>query len=78
MHNIIDYIRWRGDLSFTDTPFNEVDNLIFTQLSYLDFSGIVSEKITESITLEEAWNRYCAIGRKPESVILPKGIYDMF
>lgn len=78
MYNIIDYIRWRGDLTFTAEPFNEVDNLIFTQLSYLDFSGIVSSSFNEYITLKEAWERYSGIGRKPESVILPEEIYGMF
>lgn len=78
MYNLLDYINWRGDLSFSDNPFNEVDNLIFTQLSYLDFSGIVSGKLTEYITLEEAWNKYSGIGRKPESIILPEEIYGMF
>lgn len=28
MGNIMDYISWRGDLSFAQSPFNEVDNLI--------------------------------------------------
>ena len=78
MYNIIDYIKWRGDLSFTDTPFNEVDNLIFTQLSYLDFADIVPLKLTESVTLKEAWDKYTKIGRKPDSVILPEEIYGMF
>ena len=36
--NIIDYIRWRGELTFRASPFNEVDNLIFSCLVYLDFS----------------------------------------
>ncbi len=40
-NNIIDYIEWRGDLSFKQSPFNEVDNLIFSGLIYLEFSGIV-------------------------------------
>ena len=28
MANIIDYIKWRGDLKFTNDAFNEVDNVI--------------------------------------------------
>ena len=78
MSNIIDYIEWRGDLSFSESPFNEVDNLIFTQLSYLDFSGIVPEAVDEAVTLKYAWDRYSDIGRKPESVILPEELYGMF
>jgi hypothetical protein len=40
MTNIFDYITWRGDLSFTQSPFNPVDNIIFSQLSYLPLDGI--------------------------------------
>lgn len=28
MGNILDYLDWRGDLTFEQSPFNEVDNLI--------------------------------------------------
>lgn len=59
MANIIDYIEWRGDLSFKVSPFNEVDNLIFSQLSYVDFSGIVpGTDSRKSITLKEAGDKF--------------------
>ena len=77
MSNIIDYIKWRGDLSFSESPFNEVDGLIFTQLSFLDFSGIGPSDVNESGSLAEAWNKYFHKGRKPESVILSEEIYEM-
>jgi hypothetical protein len=41
MATLFDYLSWRGDLSFTLTPFNPVDNVIFSQLSYLPLDGIV-------------------------------------
>ncbi|MDR0720070.1 MAG: DUF2974 domain-containing protein [Treponema sp.] len=41
MANIFDYLLWRGDLSLNASPFNAVDNLIVTHLSYLPFEGIV-------------------------------------
>ena len=47
MGNIISYLRWRGDLLWSEAPFNEVDNLILACLSYFDFDGIVSEKFSE-------------------------------
>lgn len=37
---MIDYIRWRSDLTFDKDPFRPADNLIFCQLSYIDYSGI--------------------------------------
>jgi hypothetical protein len=41
MGNIYDYLDWRGDLSFKQDDFNEVDNLVLSVLCYNDFSGIV-------------------------------------
>lgn len=32
--NILDYITWRGDLSFKASPFNDVDNLVISQMAY--------------------------------------------
>ena len=40
MANIFDYITWRGDLRFTQSPLNPVDNIIFSQLAYLPLDGI--------------------------------------
>ena len=40
--NMLDYLDWRGDLSFAAAPFCEVDNLIFCMLSFVDFSPAVS------------------------------------
>lgn len=39
--NIINYIDTYGKYSFEERPFNDVDNLILSQLSYLKFDGIV-------------------------------------
>ena len=44
MGNVVNYIKWRGDLSFSDSPFNEVDNLALALLVYNDFFGIVPVK----------------------------------
>ena len=38
---MFDYLLWRGDLTFEHSPFNPVDNIIFSQLSYLPLDGIV-------------------------------------
>lgn len=46
MNNLINYLKWRGDLSFDISPLNEVDALIFSELVYLDFRDI--QKITAS------------------------------
>ena len=41
MANLLDYLDWRGDLTLEQAPFNEVDNLILAELSFVDFKGIV-------------------------------------
>lgn len=41
MQSINDYLDWRGDLTFSASPFCEVDNLIFSMLAFIDFEGIV-------------------------------------
>lgn len=52
MANILDYIDWRGDLTISADSINELDSLIFAELSYLNFSGIAETE--EGITLKEA------------------------
>ena len=43
--NILDYITWRGDLSFEQSPMCEVDGLVFSMLSYVEYDGIVPSAI---------------------------------
>lgn len=43
MANLLDYLEWRGDLTFADSAFNEVDALILSWLSYVALDGIVPE-----------------------------------
>jgi hypothetical protein len=61
MANMMDYIDWRGDISFKQSPFNEVDNIIMSQIGYVDLKGIVPD-IGEKgcITLEKAAEKFFA------------------
>lgn len=55
MANVVDYLHWRGDLTFENDPFNNVDNLILSILSYLGFGGVVpSERSEKRIQLGDA------------------------
>lgn len=55
MANIEDYLMWRGDLTFAQAPFNEIDNLILALMSYIVFDGIVpGPAYKDIITLEAA------------------------
>lgn len=40
--NLMEYIKWRGDLTFEASAFNEVDALIFSRLAYIPFEKIIS------------------------------------
>lgn len=44
MPNIIDYLNWRGDLSFKQDKINEVDAIILSRFSYLPFKDVDMEK----------------------------------
>lgn len=37
MSSLTDYVRWYADLSFYDMPFNDVDNLVLSTLTYYHF-----------------------------------------
>ena len=43
MDNIFDYLDWRGDVPFSVSPFNEVDNYIVAKIGCCAFDGIVAE-----------------------------------
>ena len=81
MANILEYLVWRGDLSLAVSPFNEVDNLILSELAFLDFDGILTEKVNETITLREVAERL-SIYREEDlaesGVLIPKEIAPLF
>ena len=53
MANIIDYVKWRGDLPFTVSPIGELDAALFSHIAYWNMDGIVSENIGETMTLKD-------------------------
>lgn len=53
MGNIMDYISWRGDLSFEQAQFNEVDNLILACFSYVNLDGISAVTKQKGIGLKK-------------------------
>ena len=65
MTNQFDYLKWRGDLSFSQDKFNEVDGSILAMLSYVDYDAISKEPII----LHRATEGYCP-ERKYDSVKL--------
>ena len=53
MANIFDYLEWRCDVPFSVDPFNEVDNLVLSELVYSNFKGVLTMDGTE-VSLQEA------------------------
>ena len=44
---VFDYLRWRGDLTFAQDGFNEVDNLVLCIIAYLNFRRFPELKTRE-------------------------------
>ncbi len=60
MAGLFDYLDWRGDLTFDESEFNEVDSLILCWLSYTALDGIVPVECSEidTITIEKACEQF--------------------
>lgn len=80
MANIFDYLKWRGDLSFAVAPFNEVDELIMSELSYIDFTDVVPADCSSKISLKDAADQLFAKNKEEKmslGVIIPDDIVKM-
>ena len=60
--NILNDLEMRGDLTFAERPFNEVDNLVFSVLAYLDMKDIVTEDFVFDVSLKKLCKRYIDLG----------------
>lgn len=81
MPNVLDYLDWRGDLSFDASPFCEVDNIIFAMLSFIDYSGSVSPSfIAMPKKLSECARVYREKYPNGENIgaIIPQSTNDLF
>lgn len=76
MDNIVSYLKWRGDDSLCDYPINELDCLILSMLSYVDFRGIIKSDKT-GITLCEAAKRYLELNSHWQAPPIEKGLKRM-
>ena len=72
MANMLDYLDWYGDFDFGTVPFNEVDNLILSQLSYLELADAVPpvSATPETVTVRDAWGRFRALHPSDEGINL--------
>lgn len=46
MPNIVDYLKWRGDLSLESVPFNDADFLALCRMAYVPMEGVVPAEFT--------------------------------
>lgn len=61
MANVFEYLKWRGDLTFTQDPPNEVDALVFSGLAYVSYGGRVEVDPAAALTLKEAAEDFFAL-----------------
>ena len=80
MSNLMDYMDWRGDVPFSGSPFNEIDNIILSISCMADFSGIVPESFdADPVDFLTAMKRFEEIGdgRDYLGLIFPKNFLDV-
>ena len=66
MDDLFEYLKWRGDLPFSQVPPTPVDALILSELSYLKLDGIVPDTPSRTISLSEAAERFLALPEKEQ------------
>lgn len=72
------FIKDYGDLSFTEMPFCDVDNVALCQIYYLPFEKTAPNSLDdEPVAFDEVYNKYfelCGNKHKAVGVVLPKKI----
>lgn len=61
MADFFDYLNWRGDLSFEQSPFNKIDALLFAHISYCLFDGVISQSFKERKTFSQVAKDFAAV-----------------
>ncbi len=76
MADMIDYISWRGDLTFEEKEMNIVDILIMSQFVLLDLNGVVEKR---KVTLEAMRDKMYQIGRAdvPVGLLAPRDMVGL-
>jgi len=54
---LLDYLKWRNDVSFSVSDFNDVDNVILSCLAYMDFGELFSEQ-NRTYSIEEVFKLF--------------------
>lgn len=79
--NVFEYLKWRGDLSFDQDGFNEIDAGILADLTYVDFTDVIpSYPSKQKISIKEAGKKLflvCPKEKRQMGLILPNEILDL-
>ena len=54
MNQLINYIKINGNKTYKEMPFNEIDAVIYTMISYVDFRGI----LTKPMAIKDVYGIY--------------------
>ena len=78
-NNIENYLRFRGDISFEESPFNEVDNLVLSAFCYADLTGLATtSEYKNGLTISEFARRLKEKGhyaKKEDILTKPSFVY---
>lgn len=55
---LMDYLKWRNDVSLKAAPFNEIDNVLLSYLAYADFGELLHEP-KRHVSIETCFKRFC-------------------
>ncbi|MBQ8216215.1 MAG: DUF2974 domain-containing protein [Clostridia bacterium] len=80
MENMMDYLRWRGDLTFGQDPFNEVDNQLCSCFAYLELEEIFDPVQGGELALSLACKLYFdrLLGREKHlGALIPPVVFDL-
>ena len=66
-YNALDYVKWRGDLSFETAPINDVDELLFACIGKPNYSHIFPER-GELIPLKDVVEKYLYLHKGQKKV----------
>lgn len=74
MADLFEYLQWRGDLTFSQDPPNEVDALIFSGLAYIRYGESVAQDSGPAVSLLQAAEEFFALEDHEQRVLLKKDL----
>ena len=80
MANIMEYVKYYKDKSFDEILFSDVDSLIFSQISYVDFSSILKEEMLPISLIDLGREYFSKVAREEmkSKAKLFRQTYDLF